>query len=433
LTVLFGALLFGRGRYERRASFPASPPTTRLPIRGPLVRPDLTVVATVRVSDRKSSSVWMTVDSGATGVTLPSDAFYGLGLDALRNVTVRQEDPTGRIIVREAGLLPQLRLGELLVDDVVTAIGGGTTILGQSILAHSPWEIDWDRGMLTLGASPWPATNDVVTIPLRRVGDAEVVTIDIDGAPVDMVLDTGAFASMIPESVGVAKGLAYRRLPPTVMHSLGGELIVRRLFAGALRLGSLQVGRVELASVATGGKRAGLGLLGLDVLSRYRVQVVPGSHLSLRPRGDVRRTTVERIARWSFVPTTCEHAGCVHATMIAAGRDAELTVTLDADLDQPIEALLGCAGDHGDTIVPTGSSFAFGAPPDVARHIRVRLPSRARGSTSQITIRDGASWFSAAGADCHALEALDVSPLLAVATAQPPAEQGGELLATFWP
>jgi hypothetical protein len=123
----------------------------------------------------------------------------------------------------------------------------------------------------------------------------------------------------------------------------------------------------------------------------------------------------------------------VHATMIAAGRDAELTVTLDADLDQPIEALLGCAGDHGDTIVPTGSSFAFGAPPDVARHIRVRLPSRARGSTSQITIRDGASWFSAAGADCHALEALDVSPLLAVATAQPPAEQGGELLATFWP
>lgn len=433
LTVLFGASLLGRGRYQRRAVFPASPPVTRLPIRGPLVRPDLAVAATVRVGGRRFASVWMTVDSGATGVTMPSEAFYALGLDALRGVTVRQEDPTGRIIIREAGLLPQLRLGELAVDDVVTAIGGGANVLGQSVLAHSPWEIDWDRGMLTLGSTAWPQTNDTVVVPLRRVGDADVVTIDMDGVPVEMVLDTGAFASMIPESVGLTKGLATRRLPPTVMHSLGGELIVRRLFSGDVRLGSLRVGKLELASVATGGKRANLGLLGLDVLSRYSVQVVPGSYLALRPRGDVRKTTVERIARWSFVPTTCEHVGCVHAKLVAAGRDAELTVTLDADLDQPIEVLLGCAGDHGDTMVPTGSSFAFGAAPDVARHVRVRLPSRARGSVSQITIREGASWFSAAGADCHALEALDVSPILAVSTDKAPVENDGELLATFWP
>lgn len=432
LTVLFGVILAGRGRYERRAVFPASPPVTTLPIRGPLVRPDLTVAATVRISERRSTTLWMTVDSGATGVTMPTESFYGLGLDALRDVTVRQEDPTGRILMREAGLLPQLKLGELVVEDVVTALGGAATVLGQSVLAHSPWEIDWDRGLLTLGATPWAATTETVIVPVRRVGDAEVVTLHLDGAPIDMVLDTGAFASMIPEAVGSAARLPSRRLPPTVMHSLGGELIVRRLFSGSARLGAASVGRIELAAVATGGKRASLGLLGLDVLSRYRVQVIPGSHLALRPRGDVRKTTAERIARWSFVPSTCPHPGCVHAELAPDGEDATLTVTLDADLAQPIEVLLGCAGDHGDTTVKTGSSFAFGAPPEVARHVRVRLPST-RGAVAKITIPRGARWFSSAGADCHALEALDVSPIVPVATDAPPPEQAGELLATFWP
>jgi hypothetical protein len=149
----------------------------------------------------------------------------------------------------------------------------------------------------------------------------------------------------------------------------------------------------------------------------------------------VRKVTAERIARWSFVPTTCEHAGCVHAGLVAKGSDATLTVTLDADLDRPVEVLLGCAGDHNDTSVPTGSSFAFGAAPDVARHVRVRLPNTKRGAVSETVMINGASWFSGGGADCHTLEALDVSPLSAFASGTTPEESAPEveLQASFWP
>lgn len=433
LSVFVGVIVASRGRYERRVVFPESPPVTRLAIRAPLVRPDLTVMATLKGSPKHSTPLWMTVDSGATGVTMPADAFHALGLDVLRGVTVRQEDPSGRVIVRDAGLIPQLDLGDLVLEEVVTALGGGTTILGQSVLAHAPWEIDWDRGLLTLGSAPWPIGGDTLSLPLRKVGDADVVTIHVDGAPIEMVLDTGAFASMIPERVGGSSQLATRRIPPTVMHSLGGEVIVRRLFSGEVRLAGRALGRNEFVAIQTGGRRAGLGLLGLDVLSRFQLQVVPGSHLALRPRGDVRKFTAERIARWSFVPTTCEHVGCVHASLAPKDSDAQLTVTLDADLDRPIEVLLGCANDHADTFVPTGSSFAFGAPPEVARHVRVRLPTTKRGTTSETVIQGGARWFSASGADCHVLQALDVSPLTAFASTADNESSDSELQATLWP
>ena len=413
VIVLVVAILGQRRRYERRAVFPASPPVTKLAIRAPLVRPDLTVMATLRVSERRVAPVWMAVDSGATGVTMPTEAYYSLGLDALRNVTIRQEDPVGRVIHRDAGLVPQLQLGALVIDDVVTALGGGDTILGQSVLAHGVWEIDWDRGLLTLNGTQWAPDANTVVLPLRKEGDSEVVTLHVDGAPIEMVIDTGAFVSTIPERVGASAGLSGRRLPPTTLHSLTGELVVRKLFAGVGRLGPLSLGHLELAAIHAGGRRASLGLLGLDVLSRYQVQIVPGAHLALRLRGDVRKTTAERIARWSFVPTSCAHPGCVHATLAAKGDHALLSVTLDADMDQPIEVLLGCAGDRGDTVVPTQTSFAFGEAPTVARHVRMRLPGRARGSISELTIANGAAWFGSAGGDCHALEALDVSPILA--------------------
>lgn len=428
LIVLVVAVLARRRRYEERVVFPASPEVARLAIRAPLIRPDLSVSATLHASERHSAVRWMTVDSGATGITMPAAAFHELGLDVLRGVTVRMEDPSGRVSEREAGLVPRMSLGPLVLEDVVVALGAEPTVLGQSVLAHAPWEIDWDRGLLTLGATPWES--DATFVPLRKMGDSDVVTLTIDGAPIDMVLDTGAFASTLPERVGTAARLSSRRLPPTVLHSLGGEVVVRRVFGGDARLGHESLGHLELASIASGGRRAALGLLGLDVLSRFHVQIVPGKHLALRPRGDVQKTRVERIGRWSFVPTSCEHVGCVHASLTAKGDDAELRVTLEADLDRSVEVLLGCAGDHA--AVPTDSSFGFGNPSGIARHVRTLLPSRARGSVSTTTIHGGAHWFSS-GEGCHALEALDLSPLAANADAAEPPPAESDLQASYWP
>lgn len=422
-----------RPRVRDRARFPAAPVTVRLPIRGPLVRPDLTVMATLRATPKRAQQVWMTVDSGATGVTLPEGVYGGLALEVLRGVTIRTEDPSGRVLHREAGMVPSLKLGDLLVEDVVTALGGEGNVLGQSLLAHAPWEIDWDRGVLTLGATPWSPDAETVVVPLRSEADGEVVTMHLDGVPVDMLLDTGAFASMLPIAVAKRAGLRDRGIPPTVMHAVAGEVVVRRVVPGKARLGALEVGAVTLAEVAGGGRRAHLGLLGLDVLSRFQVQIVPGSRLALRPRGDVRKATRERIARWAFLPSTCEHVGCVRAELSPKGDDAHVTVTLEADLGQPVEVLFGCKGALSDTFVPTGASFAFDAAPSVARHVRVYLPGRQRGE--QIVLSRGAGWFEQGG--CRELEALDVSPVRAVEPTANPAnpsnEPAAEVSAMFWP
>lgn len=438
---LLGAVVLGlaavalgfaaRPRVRERAKFPEAPVVTRLPIRGPLVRPDLTVMATLRATPKRAQQVWMAVDSGATGVTLPESVYGGLGLDILRGVTIRTEDPSGRVLHREAGLIPDVKLGELPIEDVITALGGESNVLGQSLLTHAPWEIDWDRGLLTMGATPWAADAETVVVPLRSEADGELVTMTVDGAPIDMLLDTGAFASTLPLGVGQKASLRGRAIPPTVMHAVAGEMVVRRVFEGAARLGTLDVGHVTIAGVAGGGRRAHLGLLGLDVLSRFQVQIVPGVRLALRPRGDVRKTTKERIARWSFIPSTCAHPGCVHAELTPHGDDARITVTLEADLGQPIEVLFGCTGAVDDTSVPTGSSFAFGEAPSVARHVRVLIPGRRRGDQSVIS--RGAGWFEQGG--CRNLEALDVSPTRPFdpTIAAPATEPSSDLQATFWP
>ncbi len=95
------------------------------------------------------------------------------------------------------GLLSSLALGDLVVRDVsvrATRLDPGkfgSGILGQAILGHAPWEIDWDRGTVTLGATPWPDAPDVIVVPLRRTWAWDVVTVQVDWHTVDMILDTG--------------------------------------------------------------------------------------------------------------------------------------------------------------------------------------------------------------------------------------------------
>jgi predicted aspartyl protease len=400
----------GRGRYQHRVVFPRNPPAARLAIRDPLVRPDLTVVATLRGDRGRGAPVWMTVDSGATGVTLPGSTYHSLGLDTLTGVTIRTEDALGQLLVRDAGLVPTVVLGPLVLSEVVTAIGGGSKVIGQSVLAHGPWEVDWDRGTFTLGVVPWAADAETVLVPLRRFGESDVVTIQVDGASVDMVIDTGAIASTIPDTVGREAGLAMRGLRfPARLRTVAGDVTVRKVFTGDVRLGALEVGRMDFATLSTAGRRAALGLLGLDLLSRYRVQVVPGAHLALRPRGDVRTTAAERIARWAFLPA-CKHPGCLQAKLDPAGDDATLTVSFEADVRRPIELLLGCATEDAEKAVRPESTLVFERSPAASTHVRVRLPSGTPGTPSVMKIARGGLWFGASGAGCGELQALDLSP-----------------------
>ena len=397
-----------RGRYETRVVFPEHAPMVTLAIRDPLVRPDLTVMATLRRSPKRGTAVWMTVDSGATGVTLPDTTYYSLGLDLLSGVRIRTEDARGNVLTRDAGLVPDMILGPLVLNDVVTAIGGNQHVLGQSILTHAPWEIDWDRGKLTLGAAAWPKDSEAIALPLRREGDSDVATVEIGGVPIDMVLDTGALASTIPESVGTRAGLDGRALAyPMVLHSAAGQILVRKVFLGELRLGALGIHPLELASMSSVGRRAPFGLLGLDVLSRFHVRVEPGVRLWLRPRRDLGITAAERLARWSFLPS-CKRLGCLEASVEAVGEDAVVHVTYETDLARPLDVLFSCASNPGQ---PTaGTTLASDALVRAPRQLRLRVPAGFPGEPASVKVRRGGAWFGSGGAGCADLAVVDLSP-----------------------
>src|SRR5687768_14556322 len=59
-AVVTAFVLGQRDRYQNRVVFPKDAGVTRLPIRAPLVRPDLSVMATLR-TPKRSRPVWMTV------------------------------------------------------------------------------------------------------------------------------------------------------------------------------------------------------------------------------------------------------------------------------------------------------------------------------------------------------------------------------------
>jgi predicted aspartyl protease len=294
LLLLFAlpiALRLGaRPRHEVRATFPRARGPVTLPLRASAPGRPLEVDAELRIDDR-SIRAPMIIDTGATGITLPMPMFLGLGASPLSDVRVRTEDARGQVRELPAGELSELRLGALPLTDVVVALGE-TPILGQAVLAHAPWSLDWRARTLTLDAVERPLGLDWSALPLSKDGDVDLVTVEVAGKPVSLVLDLGALISTLDPAAASAIGLAAVPLGrPVTLHSAHGERVIRSLFLGDARLGERSIRGADgeegfafapLSVAADKPRRA--GLLGLDALGQFCLFVEPGQRLWIAPR-----------------------------------------------------------------------------------------------------------------------------------------------------
>jgi predicted aspartyl protease len=274
--------------------FPPAAPPVVLPIRDPLRRPDLSVEASIAGPAGRREQLWMIVDSGATGVSVPLNVEQELGLRDVGQANVAALGGDG--IAERVFVAPGLAVGGLAVSDVlVTASPRQVAVLGQSILRHAPWEVAWDRGTLTLGAAPWDDSPEVYAVPLHGTRFfCDEVEARVDGRPVRMLLDTGALVSTIPDDVGASLGLPARPFHGAGMRGAAGAVPVDRAYVATLELGALIVPGHAFAALKAGAP----ALLGRDILSRFDFQVLPGRRLLLRRRGDLRGSAAGRIARW---------------------------------------------------------------------------------------------------------------------------------------
>jgi hypothetical protein len=187
---------------------------------------------------------------------------------------------------------------------------------------------------------------------------------------------------------------------------------VRRVFSGDTVLGSLRLGRASFAALP--GIDSRYGLLGFSLLARYRIQVVPGERLALRPRGDLWETAPQRIARWPWA-RGCEHLGCIQAHIERTGDAVELALSFDVDHPHPTGWLLGChAWDAaGRPLRTMTEQITSGGPiPGMAGTVAVTLPMGVK--KNQIVrppLLADARWKSAMGYLCRDLDVLEVTPI----------------------
>jgi hypothetical protein len=225
----------------------------------------------------------------------------------------------------------QLALGDLVLQDVV-ARPTSIAALGQSVLSHSPWEIDLDRGTLTLDSPPWQdGAPGAFRLPLRREGPLDIVEIRAGGKPVEMALSTTDSWSRAPFPVGEPADL----LEYGLMENGG-------MFLADTWVGPHHVGRHVYVDWMASDREAlwqrpswmkRYGSLGLDVLALFRFRVVPGRELWLQPRAnDVRPSAAERVSRWSWT-RGCARPGCVQVELNVQPAQAP-------DLERPLSVVL---------------------------------------------------------------------------------------------
>jgi predicted aspartyl protease len=369
-------------------SFPPGNATAVLNIRDPLhLEGHVIVEARARGSDGREAPMLALMDSGASESLVPEIVARLLGLRQLTRTRGMVLGPKAAITA--VVQLPELVLGDLVVRRVfVGTFPGLVGVVGQSVLRHAPWEISWDRGTITLGAAVWPTAAQVTALPLFRqqrfpLDEVEVL---LNGRPFRILLDIGASVSAMPADVAATLGLTSAPYIGRTVVGMGGSFHVAHVFTGDLQLGPTVVAAQFLELPA--GNQA---VLGLDVLSRFNLLVLPGQRLFLKPRGDLRATARGRVGRWRSLPA-CASTGCVRARVTPIGRDGQLQLDIEGELPGSLRMIFGCAerGEERRLLVDMGGIKPGHLTTDVAMK--------------------GSGWFTPQGTGCQELTVLDVIP-----------------------
>jgi hypothetical protein len=155
---------------------------------------------------------------------------------------------------------------------------------------------------------------------------------------------------------------------------------------------------------------AELSMLGLDVLSRFDFLVVPGKRIVLRPRGDLRSLTRQRLERWAWLPS-CPSPGCLTARFEDEPLGA-LTLEVEENLHRTLSVTLVCAAEttlQSDklTLASLMTSDGFGVP---FTRVVVRLQRLVRGRHRIHVPHAARFWFAPDGSGCRELRVLDIAP-----------------------
>jgi predicted aspartyl protease len=176
--------------------------------------------------------------------------------------------------------IPNLRAAALDLSMLSQAMGRAVPlIVGFDVLSTLAVEIDFPRRRLRVAAPErFAARTGGRLAPVRRRGRALLAKVEVEGAPLEVLVDTGATGFLgLSQAAAEAAGLAGRdeRLGHSVV--LGGTAtsrvvrVERFAFAGETARG-IDIHIIELPNVPGFPK----GLMGVEALRRHRVLIDAG-------------------------------------------------------------------------------------------------------------------------------------------------------------
>ena len=192
------------------------------------------------------------LDTGSSMTMLASDVARTLGVAPLVPDTLEIVTSTGRIVA-QPGLLPALRLGQVVIRNVPTMIvdealmrmrepkqiGQGLPlkidgIIGFDIIRLLDIEVDYDEAMLRLRD---PAhSGQARDRNMYWVGLPVVQLTSVSGIPLHFALDTGAQLTFVTESLLDKLQLTPARIENRRVGGLGGEISMRAPVLSELRV-----------------------------------------------------------------------------------------------------------------------------------------------------------------------------------------------------
>jgi predicted aspartyl protease len=385
--------------------FPAGGATTwEVPLYEPLTGFGPKVLATVcgpapAGKPRACEEVLLYVDSGSSHSALPAATFARLGVETSGSHFATIENAAGEKRAWSGGLVPQVRLGDLTLSQVVAVVHDETAILGADVLTARGWRLDPDRGTLALGAPPASSAAAVARLPIRDFPARTTVDLTVQGRVVPLLLDTGAAFTVVDAAWLKAAGLPLRSLAHGwPLSERDQNLRLGEATEAAVRLGDLELGRRQLVAHPRAPDGPDRGMLGLDLLSDYAFGVSAGA-LDLVPRAPSPLASArERIGRWRDLPRCPGLPGCV-AAHLEPGAGVRIRIRVAGAAARGQRYLFGCADGAGRLR-------------DGPVWVEIGLRAPAAGQERVVDVAMPEPWQPFWKAACDQLVLLDVNPVL---------------------
>lgn len=205
------------------------------------------------------------------------------------------------------------------------------------------------------------ALNPVTEVPVRFVQGHILVPASIDDTPVQMILDTGATASMLTQDAAARLLLPTDTGRVTTMRGVGGTAVTRNMLIRSLRIGNQEWSARSIATGRLGHQSQEdppmVGLLGADFLDRFDIEL------------DIPR---QRMVLWQvahcqgdFVPWQARHFS------VRLTRDQQNRMVAQAHIDgHKVAALIDWGASS--TAITTATAAALGVTPAVLLHDQPR-------------------------------------------------------------